>query len=88
MVTENQSNTIGRITTKVEVIEYSIPTPNSGPVGITNGPDGALWFVQINGNKVGRITTSGEMKEYIIPKPGVRPHAIVSGKKGELLFPE
>lgn len=71
-----------------EITEFPIPTPNSGPVGITSGPDGALWFVQIMGNRIGRITTSGEIKEFEIPTPNARPHAIVSGTNGDLWFTE
>ena len=40
---------------------HRIPSPhgNSGPAGITAGPDGALWFAEVVGNKIGRITTDG-----------------------------
>ncbi len=34
--------------------EYSIPTPHSGPLSITAGPDGALWFTEQLGFKIGR----------------------------------
>jgi virginiamycin B lyase len=57
-------------------------------VGITNGPDGALWFVEINGNKIGRITTSGIISEFTIPTPNARPHAIVTGPDRALWFTE
>ena len=30
--------------------------PQSGPVGITAGPDGNLWFTEFSGNRIGRIT--------------------------------
>jgi len=35
--------------------EFLVPTANSGPCGITAGPDGALWFTEELGNKIGRI---------------------------------
>ena len=37
--------------------EFPLPTPNSGPGGITTGPDGVLWFTEQTGNRIGRITT-------------------------------
>jgi virginiamycin B lyase len=30
--------------------QFPIPTARSGPLGITVGPDGNLWFVENNGN--------------------------------------
>src|SRR5262249_32483727 len=40
------------------VTEFSIPTANSSPYGITAGPDGNLWFVESSAkaNKIGKIT--------------------------------
>jgi streptogramin lyase len=44
--------------------EFSIlPTPGSLPVGITTGPDGALWFTEGATDKIGRITTAGVFTE-------------------------
>jgi hypothetical protein len=48
--------------------EYAVPTSNSGPLGITMGPDNALWFVELYGNKIGRIdSTTHVISEYVIP---------------------
>ena len=71
-----------------EITEYRIPTEQSGPVGITTGADGALWFVQINGNQIGRITTAGEITEFKLPSGNARPHAITAGVSGDLWFTE
>jgi hypothetical protein len=38
--------------------EYVLPTSGSSPLGITVGPDRALWFVEYGGNNVGRMTLS------------------------------
>src|SRR5262249_46343590 len=54
-VPEPQPNNIARITAAGQITEFLIPTPNSGPTGITLGPDGALWFTETNGNKIGRF---------------------------------
>ena len=37
------------------VTEYPIPTADSGPQGITAGPDGNIWFTESNTNKIGKF---------------------------------
>lgn len=58
-------NRIGRITTDGVITEFAIPTPNSGTIGITHGPDNAVWFTETAANKIGRL---------VFDKT-VRPHA-------------
>ena len=48
----------GRITPTGTITEFAIPTPFSGPEGITTGPDGNLWFTESDGNKIGRLSVS------------------------------
>lgn len=82
-------NSIGRMTaTGVLTDNYNVPTIYGGPVGITSGPDGALWFVESGGNKVGRITTAGVVTEYPIPTASSLPVIIVAGPDGALWFTE
>jgi streptogramin lyase len=59
-----------------------------GPGGITAGPDGALWFTEINGNKIGRMTTSGVVTTYPVPTAGSYPDGIAVGPDGALWFTE
>src|SRR5512142_1924429 len=54
----------------VSFTEYQVPTANSYPYAIVNGPDGALWFTEINGSKIARVTTTGSITEYPIPAAG------------------
>jgi hypothetical protein len=49
--------------------EYAIPTPGSQPIGITHGPDGAVWFAELAANKVGRLDLKTVGKPIA---PGVR----------------
>jgi virginiamycin B lyase len=50
------NNKIAKITRNgVLFAEYSLPLPNSRLWGITLGPDGALWYVEVNGERVGRL---------------------------------
>jgi virginiamycin B lyase len=68
------------------ITEYTIPTGNSGPFGIAQGPDGNIWFVENAGNKVAKVTPTGSFTEYTITSsPGV-PYDIAAGGDGNLWF--
>ncbi len=49
------SNEIGRITVDGVVERFRVPTPKGVPYHIASGPDGALWFTEMDGNKIGRL---------------------------------
>jgi virginiamycin B lyase len=71
------------------ITEFPIPTTNSGPSGITVGPDGALWFTEASGNNIGRISTAGIVTdEYPIPTTNSSPSGITAGPDGALWFTE
>jgi hypothetical protein len=70
------------------VTEFSLPTASSAPWGIPAGPDGALWFTEVNTGKIGRISTSGTITEFTIPTPNSAPLGIVAGPDGNLWFAE
>jgi streptogramin lyase len=61
------------------IIEYTVPTANSGVSTIAAGPDGALWFVESQAGEVGRITTAGSFTEYPLPPGVASPDAITLG---------
>lgn len=67
-----------------QITEFAVPTPLSGPSGITVGPDGNLWFVETVAGKVGRITTSGVITEFPLPAPRRGPSFIAAGPDGNL----
>jgi streptogramin lyase len=46
------------------ITEYPVPTPASGPIQITAGPDGALWFTEEFGNQIGRIAVVPTSKDH------------------------
>lgn len=48
------------------IAEYSVPTSGSGPIDITRGPDGNLWFAEQSAHKVARITPTGTTTEYSV----------------------
>jgi hypothetical protein len=84
--TETSENKIGRITTIGELSEFLLPQPRSEPVGITAGPDGALWFTEYTRMKIGRITTTGEPSEFLIPPTISCPAGITVGSDGAVWF--
>jgi virginiamycin B lyase len=48
------------------VSEFPLPTSNGGPFSITAGPDGNVWFTEVNGNKIGQITPAGVISEFSV----------------------
>ena len=70
------------------ITEFAIPTTNSGPGGITAGPDGNLWFTEHNSNKIGRISPSGTATEFAPPTANSDPWGITAGPDGNLWFTE
>jgi streptogramin lyase len=70
----------------ISFTEYPIPTADSGPRGITAGPDGNLWFTEAVGNKIGRITTDGMITEFSGTPALDQPFSITAGPDGNLWF--
>src|SRR6476469_4297796 len=70
------------------VRRFRTPDSGAGPVGITAGPDGALWFTESFANRIGRITTNGVISEFPLPVAGSAPVAITRGPDGALWFTE
>ena len=71
------------------VTEFSAGvTPGSGPMNITAGPDGNVWFTE-NAGQIGRITPSGTVTEF---STGVSanslPDGITTGPEGNIWFTE
>jgi virginiamycin B lyase len=65
--TDARTNSIGKLDTRDGKIELvSIPTSNSGPMGITLSPDGNnVWFTEITENKISSLDIeSNRIFEY------------------------
>ena len=75
---------IGRITTSGHVTLYSVTARTSD---ITAGPDGALWFTELQTSQIGRITTHGKVTMF---SHGITsaPYSITAGPDGALWFTE
>src|SRR5437016_11545137 len=61
-----------------QVTEFPIPTSNSGPLGITRGPDGNVWFTENGAKKIGRISMTGTVTEFPLPLPFSDPRGITA----------
>jgi virginiamycin B lyase len=72
--------------------QFSLPTPEAEPLGITAGPDGALWFTEATADQIGRLVPQGArviaITEFGGLKPGSRPERITAGPDGALWFTE
>ena len=57
--------------------------------GSRPGPDGNLWFTEVDGNRIGRITPAGAITEFSPVSPPARsPDGIAAGPDGNLWFTE
>lgn len=72
--------------------EFTVPTANSSPFGITEGRDGFLYFTEKTAGKIGQTSTGGTIKEFGISAnggtAGNNAYAITSGPDGNLWFTE
>jgi virginiamycin B lyase len=80
-----ERDAIGRMTVDGSFESWPLPRPQSGPVQIVAGPDGALWFTEQAGYRIGRISTDGEISEFPL-RPGLAPAGIAAGTEGDLWF--
>jgi virginiamycin B lyase len=86
--TDPPTNRIGRLDPATgKFTMYSVPTADSWPLGITIGPDGALWFTERQADQVARISTDGTFTEWPL-LPGAFPNRIVVGPDGAIWFTE
>lgn len=72
----------------LDIGTYPLPENNTGPTGITQGPDGAIWFCEGYGTSgaIVRMTADGAMTTYPLPDPDGEPIGITSGPDGALWF--
>ena len=77
----DDNGSIHRMTPRGEHREF---LSSGGPIWITSGPDGNLWFSQVIG-AIGRMTTDGQMTNFPIPD-GAVPGDITVGPDGNLWF--
>jgi streptogramin lyase len=86
--TAKGSNAIGRMAMDGSTVAYTVPTPNSLPLGITKGPDGQIWFTETQANQIGSLSMSGIFTEFALPTHDSQPLWITTGPDGNLWFTE
>lgn len=69
------------------VTEFPLPS-GSGPLGITAGPDGNVWFATQTTGTIGRITPAGTITQFSAPTAGSGTSSIATGSDGNLWFTE
>ena len=74
---ENSGDKIGRITTRGDVTEFPIPTPNARPWGIAAGLDGSIWFTENGASQIGRISLPSACDANTLCLGGNRFHVTV-----------
>ena len=71
------------------VTDYPTDSALSGPFAIAAGPDGALWFTELNAREIGRMTVDGTLTMHA-PLPGggsaSYPYGITAGSDGAMWF--
>src|SRR5436190_8168745 len=78
----------------VSVSEFApLPRDSSLPAGVVDGPDGAVWFTELNSypfsgqvGRIGRLEPGGALTEYSLPGAGDEPTGITLGPDGNLWF--
>jgi streptogramin lyase len=89
--TEQAVNKIGQLSADGTFsTDFTVPTPNSAPFGITMGPpaNSNPWFTERVGNKIGTVDALGTFHEFPVPTPGSQPYRITAGPDGALWFTE
>lgn len=79
--------TIDRMTPAGEVTQFELPGPGSFPTRLALGPDGNVWFTEMQEDKVGKISPTGAIQMFPLP-PSTRPLEIVLGSDGNLWVTE
>jgi|GEM_PF-7129525 len=65
----------------------SVPSP-SKVLGMTAGPDNAIWFTDAGRNAIGRVDALGHKREFTLPTANAQPNGITRGADGALWFTE
>jgi virginiamycin B lyase len=91
-VTDAYGNQIDRINPNTGTVtgQFTPPTANSFPFGMTLGPDKNLYFTEQYGDKIGEFNPFNPtvMTEIPVPTSAARPDQIVTGHDGNLWFSE
>ena len=83
------ANVLGRLdVSSGQIKEFRLPTPDSGPHGLTADSRGQIWYTGNRAALIGRLDpATGSVTEYRMPDPQARdPHTPILDAKGTLWF--
>jgi len=73
---------LAQSTAQVDIREWTVPWPRSGPRDPAVAPDGRVWFVGQVGNYVARLDpVTGKFEQFAID-PGTYPHNVIVDRYG------
>jgi virginiamycin B lyase len=84
---ENGQYTIDRVTPSGVITPFPIPPPYRAALSIALGPDGNIWFTQVQ-ETIGRITPAGVISEFPVTGVGQSVNGLVAGPDGNMWFTE
>ncbi len=71
--------------------EFAVSPSSAAPSGIVSGPNGELWFTEVEANHIDAITTAGTVTDQFTPPGSLLneyPERVVVGPDGNLWFVE
>jgi len=74
------SNSVFGVVPNANLTEWTLPTSNSIPLGLSLDPSGnCCWFVEFSGNKIGHLDPNSNIfQEWDIPTAGANPLGIAT----------
>jgi streptogramin lyase len=72
-----------------QITEFPTVTAAANPEGIVAGPDGNLWYAELNANKIAEVNpATGASTEFTPPTAGGGPLGVALGPDGNIWFTE
>jgi virginiamycin B lyase len=68
-----------------QIVEYTVPTANSGLRGIAAGKS-AVWFAEMSASKIASISSGGQVTEYSLPAGLTNPTSVAADIDGDIWF--
>ena len=81
----DSTDTIDRIDNSGHMTAYPTGAPSPGPIAVTSGPGGDLWFTAPH-NSIEAMTTSGQLVRKFVTNGSNKPGDITDGADGDLWF--
>jgi len=87
--TGKTGNVIGRLDVDKDKLDiFPLGDRPAKPIYIAPGPNGNMWFTELEGSNIGRITDVGEITLFALPTENARPIVVFPGPGGLMWFTE